>query len=457
MAAMDVLFFEWVVTIAAYTLCSLILTFLCYYHGKKYYQDVFTEERASLYFRVERGRELPLRTTQYKKAELYTFLNVLASTFHCYALVLNTVLPQLFPTDSVCLFTLFLESSIAFPKLFLYYALTYRLDVVYKDTHYGFPEWVLRYVRYILLLYMIFMLISNDYFGLVVGFRKPDEKPWIFFFDKAHNGVYVCDARGIPAWFVIFWVFFDVAVTCGFVILFVRPIRALVRRINKNSKASSSKKTHLSDKVISYGKQIAILCSVISTSTIIFSFLWAVPNINLFSVDDLINTIALLLMTPYYPQTTYYQRLCKLCIFCCDRKGITIRGNVLEKQLAQATEIEQKIESKRSKRVNVSIATRSAQRVIANATVETKEYNLLLKLDGYSDNELKYLGDVSPTSPTMQSPTSPASPGSALNATDANKPAPSSFSLAADKASSVAAGVAGKSVSPEIVFQDDNE
>ena len=73
---------------------------------------------------------------------------------------------------------------------------------------------------------------------------------------------------------------------------------------------------------IGYKYKVIVICASIS------SLLWVLISvINVFEVDIVsflagidftINIFCLMLMTNYYPDERYYQRLCYLCICCCD-------------------------------------------------------------------------------------------------------------------------------------------
>ena len=61
-----------------------------------------------------------------------------------------------------------------------------------------------------------------------------------------------------------------------------------------------------------------------SIETIVVAIIAMATSITVFVViDPVFTSIVLMLMTPYYPDHRYYQRIycCLICIKCCDRKG----------------------------------------------------------------------------------------------------------------------------------------
>ena len=97
------------------------------------------------------------------------------------------------------------------------------------------------------------------------------------------------------------------------------------RSKKKMSMKEKAKQSIVNQRMVAVSVKVTILATVQFVSTLIMTTLlfW---NWDLASTDVLINTMCLLLMTPYYQDYKYYEKLCCCCILCCDREGFTKSG-----------------------------------------------------------------------------------------------------------------------------------
>ena len=108
---------------------------------------------------------------------------------------------------------------------------------------------------------------------------------------------------------------FDFVMTIVNLIMFIRPLRMLLRDVHKMEK----KKSIATERLISTARKFTILTAITTISTCIFLVgLIATDIESLAGVDMILNTVCMLLFTPYYPDKHYYFKWCKCCIKCCD-------------------------------------------------------------------------------------------------------------------------------------------
>ena len=107
---------------------------------------------------------------------------------------------------------------------------------------------------------------------------------------------------------------FDILANIIYCVLFIKPIRDVY-----GSQRDMSDRSSITRKTLQVGFKVAILiASTFVASLIIAGAISESFTPLLFPIDLVLNAICLMLMTPYYPDRSYYFKLCSLCIFCCN-------------------------------------------------------------------------------------------------------------------------------------------
>ena len=326
-----------------YHICAIILTIWAFEHCRRHWQDVYTQERKSVAHLKKIGRKMPNRDSKsYKLVQIFTTLQVVFAALHCWALVLNLYIPYIMQSARACRVTIGLQALISLPKLLVFYVLTLRLDIYYfgagtnvavnKDPNlyqvYGVPRKLLLWAIIGLSLYMLVMVVI---FVSQAARNSDNKEPWRLIncvLESTDIHLVVCDVD-VAIYFYVVWSFCDVGVNFIYVALFIYPLRSLISNIWKNDNLSLEKRRKLVRKIKKYGLKVLILSLVLSISTLSVSFIWGIFVINLFSIDDLINAICLMLMTPYYDGTKLYKYLCWPCRKCCDKSDLTLSKHEL--------------------------------------------------------------------------------------------------------------------------------
>ena len=210
----------------------------------------------------------------------------------------------------------------------MYMAFILRLFNVYKNSIYKLPNITLIFV----LSYIIISCVVIVYFD------------W--------TAIDVFESYGschgiIPIWILFMWWTNDIITASILLYLFLKRIYKITRITIKN--------THINSQVvINDYKNIAIKLSVL-TSIALFTeilyiviILWIIPNFQIvIPIDMIVNIISMSLMTPFYNDKIFFQRLCCLCVGCCkficyigvDRKTIQLADITSKSQMKLNTKM----------------------------------------------------------------------------------------------------------------------
>lgn len=84
----------------------------------------------------------------------------------------------------------------------------------------------------------------------------------------------------------------------------------------------------VSRKILYTATKTTILTTVSTVSTVTFTIIVILTGIGFIAIPDpIVNSLCLLMMTPYYSDKKWYQRLCWLCMLCCDKRGTNINDS----------------------------------------------------------------------------------------------------------------------------------
>lgn len=278
------------------------------YHAFLHYQDFYTEERKPVSYR----RRPPSITPIYKLVGYVTLIQV----FFTVMIQAGTILLYAADNDKpnmlqYCDLAVVLCTSGMLTKLFIYYAYELRLYLVYQGTKYERKKCTRILLPVILTIWGLLMVVwSLEGGGVSIIGAFP---------------TWMLDGRceGIPqAPYLLSFLGFDFGCGLMYVIFFIIPIRDVIRSV-QGSKLNVQKQSKLSKKMIAVGLKVTILSAVVWVSTLVNFVIFGATGLPLINIDYCVNSLCLILMTPYYPDHKYFYKWCKCCISCCDRNGFT--------------------------------------------------------------------------------------------------------------------------------------
>eukprot|EP01084_Bolivina_argentea_P069804 126954_1 len=282
----------------SYVIAAVLMLIIFGVHMTKYWSDFCTEERTSL---SHRRNKLEI-TPKYRMVSRVTLLVVIFYT-------LNAILYAIEMTDlrsHHCLIIFIFAMWTLIPGKGLMYILFFlRLDQCYSQSAYGYSN---KFIN--------IMMGINFFIGILI--------PSISIYLLLEYGEYTVDndefpdpcyptAEGpviIAPALMIFW---DIVMNVMSICLFVIPLKKVLKtmKTQKNS-------TKFTDKMIYIAVKYSVLTIVASTTTVV-SILFVLSQFFAYlnAFDIVVNSISVVLMTAYYPNDKYYEKLCKCCLYCC--------------------------------------------------------------------------------------------------------------------------------------------
>eukprot|EP01084_Bolivina_argentea_P093063 167399_1 len=291
---------HWIMTIIA----AFFLSIVDVIHCKNIISDLYTKSRSSLSHR----ESLPQITLEYK----------LLSWFSLFAIVLFTTRLQLDWIMGLRIIPRFYCESITISladiwfsaKLFMYLVFLLRLDMVYKSSSYAYKR---KYLITVAIIIIIVILTANIFHVLTSKMSK--------------NLVFIYNEIGVichPFFnkFVISSILFlEFCASFGFIAAFLYP---LIKNINY-IKQTQDGDTYIGDRLVQIGLKATILTTTASISSMIMLTFLQITYFSYFLVkmDEVINSICIILMTAYYADSKYYKKLCCGMLWCCNLCGIS--------------------------------------------------------------------------------------------------------------------------------------
>eukprot|EP01083_Nonionella_stella_P210777 762739_1 len=172
----------------------------------------------------------------------------------------------------------------------------------------------------------------------------------VFVFYSFSNATIYDDTDGVFPWFCLVtpsapydlmiggvMLLYEVTACIMSIWSFTRPLKQVVaaventlsaRNVLDDKKVSESKKRN--QKILYSGYKYKVLVITASTTTFLYIFVYIAgltsTALVLLLFDNVVNPVCILLMTPYYPSNIYYERLCYVCVSCCDRGKASYRS-----------------------------------------------------------------------------------------------------------------------------------
>ena len=331
----DTLWYYWA-NVTIYHSTSLILTIILIIHSKHIYSDLLTKSRHS----VSHRSKLPRIDFNYKTITIITHLSIISY-------VISTITGALaewtaITTSGNCLFMVTFSSIFyLIAKSSMYCVFLYRLHTVYGNSAYSYNPKIILIFGIIALIYCIIMSI------MFILTTKISPNTFSF-------GSYAIFCNpSYPEYLPLILGGFDLFMSILFLIAFLYPLKNISATAAKSklsifqhSKSSDDKKmaelvpdssvitsqqkkdvkrSYKSHQALMRLKSMGIKSSILTLTAVMSTLLILITVVILNSamivpIDGIINVICICLMTPYYPNDIYYERLCGLCIRCCMRE-----------------------------------------------------------------------------------------------------------------------------------------
>eukprot|EP01084_Bolivina_argentea_P277488 473742_1 len=309
---------ELVTAITSLITC-ILCTLMSVIHGRKLYQDLFTDDRKSISHRRNYQNGKPQKiTSEYKKVAYLTYASVITITIAvtCGAIQYN------FSKDG-CKAMFVLEIGDKFfyfsSKCMLYLVFIVRLHQLYgRFPSYGYKPNTLKVIGIIIILVSIILFIIMEIFTVNFQLYHDDiDTAWPYFCQTLFRKPYINIMGALMA-------LTDLVSCIGAMYFYIKPLNRIVKAC-ESKENRDPKITNYLIKTKYMGYKYKVLVCVCAITTLLWIMLFVV-GVSWFGtivaqVDFVINPLCLILMTEYYPSDIYYEKLCYICIRCCDVKG----------------------------------------------------------------------------------------------------------------------------------------
>eukprot|EP01084_Bolivina_argentea_P298419 514232_1 len=299
---------------AAWTLIVFVLLLiLTIVHASKMHSDLFTTERSVLNYR----RTKPKITAGYKTMAYLTFAAVCG-----YLLQMTIAAIQSNFTAGNCkrMFLIDMLKNIGYftAKCCLYLVLVFRLHDVYSSSAYGYRKTTI--ICFAITIIIISICLFAFYEALIFN-------ETVYFDDTDGSWPWFCAILFDPKYGIIvsmLMVLFDFTACIAAMVAFIIPLNKVVKACEEttsNTNNASANKRFAKMMYIGYKYKVLVIAAAVTTlSWIVLIIINRGAGTILAQIDVFINPLCLVLMTPYYPNDKYYERLCIICIYCCDPK-----------------------------------------------------------------------------------------------------------------------------------------
>ena len=283
----------WWLNTVTYHLCTIILLIIWLKHTYNTISDLCTAKRASLKHRPKP----PEINTRYI---LSTILTEICITSYSILLISSTLTHwAYFPSITSCPFmSQFGSIFYTISKTFLYSLFLSWLHSVYGSSPYQYSPKLLTTAGILNIVYCLMFIVLLSLYTMIdqTAILSPGE------YGNLCN-------PSFPAWMVILFGAYDIVASILFMAAFNYPLWS----VRKHEKKLENVMRHTAIK-----SKILIITVIVST-LLVFGVLAVTNSALLNAIDVVINCICICLMTPYYPDDMYYNRLCGCCIKCAGK------------------------------------------------------------------------------------------------------------------------------------------
>lgn len=195
-------------------------------------------------------------------------------------------------------------------KTLMYLLFLARLFMVYRTSAYAYSSKCVSVMCAIIIVYGLIVMLAM---ALVFDSR-------VYAFGGIHNIPNYCDGalEGLTGALVALE---DMAVSVGFLAAFYIPLRRTIKAVAQSVRNVHQPEQKALFKIKYAGTKHTIITAVAMISTFILVTSTVATDLNfIIGLDPVVNSVCMILMTPYYRDEQFYQRLCKCCLWCVSRK-----------------------------------------------------------------------------------------------------------------------------------------
>eukprot|EP01083_Nonionella_stella_P082588 227965_1 len=291
----------------------LVASFIATIHAKNVHSDILTVERASISHR----KYIPTINIPYKIIAVC----VLASAY-CFIsnMVMSTLSAHSFMFSACRFVAIWGTWHYNYAKMFMYLVFLIRLYVVYNETAH-------RYNENVLFGMCVFVVCLSTTINVLLTF---DIKPSV----SHTSGQIIPDAVSCSAdlsfYLIPLIALYDLGISIVTAVLFIVPLKRSIKTLHGSGVQINPTVANKLNVLIEVGRKNAILAGTAACTTFILMSLVGMGLSFISSVDFVVNIVCMVLMTPYYPDARYYEKICcgviqcsKVCCCCFCGRGIT--------------------------------------------------------------------------------------------------------------------------------------
>ena len=299
MATQNWIYWIYMILVHVSTFCILLIVI---FHGIKIYFDIFHPSRKSLSHLVDVNKKLPKLDKTYKFTTITVWINLflwlLTGLFMTNSLYFN---PDSTECDS---FLQLIEVCYQFSKLFMYLIFDLGLYTAYGKSIYGYNIILLCIIAVFVIIYHITIIII-----LALDISKINL--------ELHSECYI-SINDYPQWISLFIMIMDAILFLIFLILFLRPMQIMISTFEINDEQSAIEYNQIIRK-LRPTKYLIIISGAAYITLMVYLWDIIIPDyFNCMTPISLgVYCISVGLMSLYYLDSVYFQRLCCLCILCC--------------------------------------------------------------------------------------------------------------------------------------------
>lgn len=187
-------------------------------------------------------------------------------------------------------------------KMFMYITFIVRLYIAYNNPIFQYNERILKLSGILTIIY-----------GLSIATAMTlTSNPYPYYDADSYIARCVSDIHPIIP---IFLGLYDIILSIGSMIAFINPLKKMIKSM-LNDKGFTEQHKNKIHELIQIGMKYAILTSVASITSLIFIVMVSFELSLIAPFDYITNMICMILMTPYYDDKIYFQKLCCGAIKC---------------------------------------------------------------------------------------------------------------------------------------------
>ena len=190
-------------------------------------------------------------------------------------------------------------------KVFMYLTFILRLRIIYKGTSFEYNPRMLLIFACVVICYALSMMVFSAFLVSASSTYAEDE--------DGSNARCELDTQHILYWlYMVGYLLSDLSFTVAFLVAFLKPF---LESLKLNGIANHRKLIDIGFKIT-----LSVSVALISSQLMLLGLIFVPSSLNLqwlvvpLVIDSVVNTVCLLITTPYYRNQTFYNRFCCCCL-----------------------------------------------------------------------------------------------------------------------------------------------